>query len=80
MPKIVIDISKYDYDWMRNLYTVPDEIRTEIAETIINGTPFNSVIEDIKAEIEHIGNATPLIGTNTVIEIIDKHIIERNKK
>ena len=31
------------------------------------------VLDKIKAEIEHIGKATPLIGTNTVIEIIDRY-------
>jgi len=31
-------------------------------------------VDEIKAEIEHIGKATPLIGTNTVIDIINKHI------
>lgn len=31
------------------------------------------VLDKIRAEIEHIGHATPLIGTNTVIDIIDKY-------
>lgn len=34
------------------------------------------VLDKIRAEIEHIGKATPLIGTNTVIEIIDKYKAE----
>ena len=35
--QIVINIPEYYYEWMRNLFSVPDEIRTEIAEKIING-------------------------------------------
>ena len=31
------------------------------------------VLDKIRAEIEHIGKATPLISTNTVIEIIDRY-------
>ena len=38
------------------------------------GVVWEERIEAIKAEIEYIGHATPLIGTNTVIDIIDKHI------
>lgn len=34
------------------------------------------VLDKIRAEIGHIGKATPLIGINTVIEIIDKYKAE----
>ena len=35
--QIIIDISDYNYEWMRNLYSIPEDIKTEIAEKIING-------------------------------------------
>lgn len=48
--KIIIDISEHDYEWMRNLYSVPDEIRTEIAEKIINGIPFEPCSDAISRQ------------------------------
>ena len=35
--KIVINISEYDREWIRNAYGIPAEINTIITEAIING-------------------------------------------
>ena len=37
--KLVINISEYNAEWIRNAYGIPQEINTEIAESIINGKP-----------------------------------------
>lgn len=34
--KIVIEISKYDREWIQNAYKIPEELRVGIAEEIIN--------------------------------------------
>ena len=34
--KLVIDISDYNAEWIRNAYSIPQEINTSIAESIIN--------------------------------------------
>ena len=47
--KIVINISKYDRDWIRNAYEIPAGINTIIAEAIINGETED---EDDNAKIE----------------------------
>ena len=49
--KLVIDINEYNKKWIGNLHFIPEELKVEIGDAIINGTPFDSVIEDIKAEI-----------------------------
>lgn len=54
-------------------YTLAD---AEVFDKAIKGIKALDALDKIKAEIEHIGKATPLIGTNTVIEIINKHIAE----
>lgn len=38
--KLVIDISDYNAEWIRNAYGIPQEINTNIAESIINAEPY----------------------------------------
>ena len=35
---IVIDLSEYHLEWIRNKYGIPSEIETIVAESIVNGT------------------------------------------
>ena len=37
--KLVIDISDYNAEWIRNAYGIPQEININIAESIINAEP-----------------------------------------
>ena len=37
--KFVIDISEYDKEWIGNIYGIPQDINTKIAEAIINAKP-----------------------------------------
>ena len=39
--KLVIDISGYNAEWIRNAYGIPQEINTNIAESIINAEPYS---------------------------------------
>lgn len=39
--KLVIDISDYNAEWIRNAYGIPQEINTNIAESIINAEPYS---------------------------------------
>ena len=76
--KLIIDIPEERYKDIKRIASVQLEMRTDTAEQIIaNGTPFDSVIEDIKAEKR---NAIDypyweyVRGLATALEIIDKHI------
>lgn len=42
--KLVIDISDYNAEWIRNAYSIPQEINTSIAESIINAEPYSDWI------------------------------------
>lgn len=42
--KLVIDISDYNAEWIRNAYSIPQEINTNIAESIINAEPYSDWI------------------------------------
>ena len=42
--KLVIDISGYNAEWIRNAYGIPQEINTNIAESIINAEPYSDWI------------------------------------
>ena len=37
--QIVIEISDYDREFIKNAYSIPEEIRQKTAEAIINGIP-----------------------------------------
>lgn len=87
--KLIIDIS----DTLKNIADKEDfktfshfMWRTILMDSIKNGTPFDSVIEDIKAEIETLREGEQQIygkeSWNFVgkcLEIIDKHIAERKR-
>ena len=42
--KLVIDISGYNAEWIRNAYGIPQEININIAESIINAEPYSDWI------------------------------------
>lgn len=42
--KLVIDISDYNAEWIRNAYGIPQEININIAESIINAEPYSDWI------------------------------------
>lgn len=44
--KIVIDISEYDREWIRNAYNIPQEIIIGIAEAIIDGKELPNAITE----------------------------------
>ena len=80
--KLIIDISEYNKEWIGNLHFIPEELKFEIGNAIMDGTPFDSVIEDIKAEINNIDSMT-FIGNGSgcasemrteCLKIINKHI------
>lgn len=77
--KLIIDISEEDVKWA-NDYFHPmlrsNNINCEnLATIIVNGTPFDSVIEDIKAEIlDEMILPMADVGLRVALEIIDKHI------
>lgn len=70
--KLVIDIPEGTYESVR-LGTINQVLEYKVWNAIQNGTPFDSVIEDIKAEItKH--NIADFIAVQSVLEIIEKHI------
>lgn len=87
--KLIIDISEYNKEWIGNLHFIPEELKFEIGNAIMDGTPFDSVIEDIKAEInkniinEYTGKNEYEIalsdGLELALQIIDKHIGDKDK-
>lgn len=79
--QILIDISNEEYEKIKE--NDCGLFNGRIYQMIRNGTPFNSVIEDIKAEISYVG-AHSDYGIQcvyaTAIEIIDKHISGKGEK
>jgi hypothetical protein len=61
--RLVVDISEYDNEWIKNAYEIPQEINTKIADAIINAEP-------LKPEPQWIpwntGNLPKESGTYTV--------------
>lgn len=87
MPKIVIDIPEEDYqEVLRDDYSgTPFENR--VFSVIKNGTPFEKVIKDIKAEIRVLPKTYPFVNhidtyvkEDDVINIIDKHISGKDQE
>ena len=78
--KLIIDIPEEDIEFIksRGYHT------QSLYDAIKNGTPFDSVIEDIKAEIEDLDADYDFEGfyqcQNAVLAIIDKHIGKENNK
>ena len=50
--KLIIDIPEEDRKDICNIHFVREDLKFKIGKSIMNGTPFDSVIEDIKAEID----------------------------
>ena len=82
--KLIIDIPEEDIEFIksRGYHT------QSLYDAIKNGTPFDSVIEDIKAEIEkkHLSiiekndfDCGRTYGYEECLEIIDKHISGKEK-
>ena len=73
--KLIIDIPE---EWERQIANLSEaDIADCLYNIVRNGTPFDSVIEDIKAEIIHYNDKhcnSEFISVGTVFEIIDKHI------
>ena len=73
--KLIIDIPKETY---KEVIEGKDTSNTNIYNAIENGTLFDSVIEDIKTEIETLQSDTNVmmysLAISDVLEIIDKHI------
>jgi len=86
--QIVIDISSYDKEWITNGHYTPEEINMRISEAIAKGTPIdetdNSVLEQLKDEIEEKGFNSPLMNPvftmTEILEMIDKHIVSNHRK
>ena len=82
--KLIIDISEYQKKWIGNLHFIPEEITYEIGDAIIEGTPLDSVINDIRKELEQFIKAPnfgdlslgAICGAMKALEIIDKHLIK----
>ena len=74
--KLIIETSKYNKEWIGNLHFIPEELRFEIGNAIIDAIPFDSVLEDIKAEIQTLRNCSCSCSDgiiDDVEDIIDKH-------
>ena len=71
--KLIIDIPDIEYK-----YTCEMRLhnRTYYDDAIRKGTPFDSVIEDIKAEIK---NLKGTFSNEYYLKIIDKHISGKEK-
>ena len=90
MPKIVINIDEYDYEWIKNAYAISNEINIKIAESIINGMPLpknhGDLIDrdELLAEISTLSHwqsddGQDLAMVADMLECIDKHIGERRE-
>ena len=82
--KLIIDIPEERYKDIKRIASVQLEMRIDTAEQIIaNGTPFDSVIEDIITEIKAIQQEDiECDGTSDmgmVLDIIDKHISRKEQ-
>lgn len=64
--KLIIEIPEWYYEETKEF-----KHPTLIDKAIINGTPLDSVIKDIKAEIDRTA-----FSTDAVLKIIDKHIAD----
>ena len=71
--KLIIDIPE---EYLKTIKAIPDETSSLDMLLIKYGTPFDSVIEDIKAEIEALETYEydDFIRMRAVLDIIDKHI------
>ena len=82
--KLMIDIDDKVYEYIKSI-----PLHTMLEEAVIEGTPLDKVIENIKAEIEekkNIHNEDNNIdygvrsGLNIALKIIDKYIEKENEE
>lgn len=90
--KIVVDIDEEDKKDIGNLHFIRESLKFKVGKAIMNGIPFDSVIEDIKAEIEDEQNPyLPFIvyggfaggyydGLAKALKIIDYHKYTKEKE
>ena len=83
--KLIIDIPKEDREDICNIHFVREDLKFKVGKAIMNGTPFDSVIEDIKAEIlcvrdglEAKGYMNEVHALIFALEIIDRHTGKEN--
>ena len=80
--KLIIDIDEEDYEngHLCNFFSCYSK---KLDEVIYSGTPFDSVIEDIKAEIhataEMYEDGDCYLSVEWIDDIIDKHISGKEK-
>ena len=79
--KLIIDIPDNIYDAIKKVQTLVSGQRSGktflqiLVNSVENGTPFDSVIEDIKAEIkDQMDDDDYFCGLSLALQIIDKHI------
>ena len=76
--KLIIDIPEEDREDICNIHFIREDLKFKVGGVIMHGTPFDSVIEDIKTEIETLQSDTNVmmysLAISDVLEIIDKHI------
>ena len=78
--KLVIDIPEEDYEWINTHRSVTDYQTTKMLyKRVLNGTPFDTVIEDITHEItkyleDVCINENEAEGIMFCLDVMDKHI------
>ena len=72
--KIIIDIDKEDYEYIRENMGMHYTMTPGICEAIFDGTPFEEAIEKMKAEI--LSECPNTNARMICMSIIDKHIYE----
>lgn len=68
--KLIIDISDYNAEWIRNAYGIPQEINTNIAENIINAEPYSDWIPVIERLPEKSGVYTVTDSKGDVVRFV----------
>lgn len=44
--QIVIEIDKYDIEWIKNGYSIPNELNLKITEAVLNGIVLEDTLKD----------------------------------
>ena len=87
--QIVIEILEEEYEKIKSMYIHNNATAADLRRIIANGTPLETVLEDIKAEIEEEKQGydlydnddnNVLYGLQTCIGIIDNHISRKENE
>ena len=81
--KLIIDIPEEDREDINNIHFVREDLKFKVGKAIMNGISFDSIIEDIKAEIEEKSvwyRGQTYDGLCIALQIIDKHISGKEKE